>query len=220
MKTNEQLQKDVEDAIKWEPLLHAAEIGVIAEDGVVTLTGIVDNYIKKMEAEAATKQVSGVRAIVEKIEVNFGDRLTIKTDIEIANEVLHGLQWNWDVPNEKVKVKVENGWVTLEGELQWNHEKEAATRSVNNQIGVKGVTNNIIITKNTKDKIELEDIENALYRNRYINDGDVEVEVAGNKVTLTGTVHSFYARDEAERMAWNAPGVSLVSNELVIENDW
>ncbi len=112
MKTNEQLQKDVEDSIKWEPLLNAAEIGVTAKDGVVTLTGIVDSYTKKIEAEAATKQVSGVKAVVEKIEISFGNSIGIKSDGEIATEVLNGLQWNWDVLNEKVKVKVERGCVT------------------------------------------------------------------------------------------------------------
>jgi osmotically-inducible protein OsmY len=219
MKTNEHLQKDVEDAIKWEPLLNAAEIGVTAKDGVVTLTGSVDSYAKKMEAEAATKKVSGVKAVVEKIEIWFSNGTGIKTDEDIAAAVVNGLQWNWDVPNEKVKTKVENGWVTLEGELEWNHQKEAAARSVNHQTGVKGLTNNIIIRNNTKDKIELKDIESALYRNWSIDDGDIDVKVSANKVTLTGVVHSFYARDEAERIAWNAPGVYNVDNELVIDND-
>lgn len=222
MKTNEQLQKDVQDAIKWEPLLNVAEVGVTAKDGVVTLTGIVDSYIKKIEAEAATKKVNGVKAVVEKIEISFGNSIGIKSDGEIAIAVLKSLQWNWDVPNEneKVKVKVENGWVTLEGELEWNHQKEAATRSVNNQTGVKGVTNNIIIRNDGKDKIELKNIESALCRNWSINDGDIEVDISANKVTLKGIVHSFYARDEAERIAWNAPGVYNVSNKLIIENDW
>jgi osmotically-inducible protein OsmY len=219
MKTNEHLQKDVEDAIKWEPLLNAAEIGVTAKDGVVTLTGSVDSYAKKMEAEAATKKVSGVKAVVEKIEIWFSNGTGIKTDEDIAAAVVNGLQWNWDVPNEKVKTKVENGWVTLEGELEWNHQKEAAARSVNHQTGVKGLTNNIIIRNNTKDKIELKDIESALYRNWSIDDGDIDVKVSANKVTLTGVVHSFYARDDAERIAWNAPGVCNVVNELVIENN-
>ena len=219
MKTNEHLQKDVEDAIKWEPLLSAAEIGVTAKDGVVTLTGSVDSYAKKIEAEAAAKKISGVIAVVEKIEIWFGNGTGIKTDEDIATAVVSGLQWNWDVPNEKVKIKVENGWVTLEGELEWNHQKEAAARSVNHQTGVKGLTNNIIIRNNTKDKIELRDIESALYRNWSIDDGDIDVKVSANKVTLTGVVHSFYARDEAERIAWNAPGVYNVDNELVIDND-
>ena len=136
MKTNEQLQKDVEDAIKWEPLLNAAEIGVTAKDGVVMLTGIVSSFAKKTEAEAATKKVTGVKAVVEKIEINFDKTIGIKSDGEIAGEVLNCLKYNRDMPTEKIKVKVEKGWVTLEGELQWNHQKEAATRSVNNQTGV------------------------------------------------------------------------------------
>jgi osmotically-inducible protein OsmY len=219
MKTNEQLQKDVEDAIKWEPLLNAAEIGVTAKDGVVTLTGSVDCYAKKLEAESATKKIGGVKAVVEKIEIWFSNSLSDKSDEDIATEVVNSLIRNWDVPTEKVKIKVENGWVILEGELEWNHQKEAATRSVNHQTGVKGLTNNIIIRNNTKDKIELKDIESALRRNWSIGDGNIDVKVSANKVTLTGIVHSYYARDEAERIAWNAPGVYNVDNELVIQND-
>ena len=219
MKTNEQLQKDVQDAIKWEPLLNAAEIGVTAIDGVVTLTGSVDSYAKKIEAEAATKKIGGVKAVVEKIEIRFSNSLSDKSDEDIATEVVNSLKRNWDVPGEKIKIKVEKGWVTLEGELEWNHQKEAATRSVNHQIGVKGLTNNIFISNNSKDKIELQDIESALRRNWSVGDGDIDVQVSANKVTLTGIVHSFYARDEAERIAWNAPGVCNVDNELVIENN-
>jgi len=114
MKKNEDLQKDVQDAIKWEPLLNAAEIGVIAHDGIVTLTGVVDSYAKKSEAEEAAKSVAGVKAVVEKIEIRFGNSWN-KNDTEIATEVLNALKWNWEVPGEKVKVKVEDGWVTLEG---------------------------------------------------------------------------------------------------------
>lgn len=123
MKNNEKLQTDVENAIKWEPLLNAAEIGVTAKDGVVTLSGVVDNYSKKMQAENAAKKVIGVKAIVENIEVKFPNTWT-KTNEEIANEVLTGLKNNWSVPNNMVTVKVEDGWVTLEGELPWNFQKK------------------------------------------------------------------------------------------------
>src|SRR5450631_2197501 len=113
MKTNEDLQKDVQDAIKWEPLLNAAEIGVTAKDGVVTLSGIVDSYSKKLEAESAAKSVIGVKALVEKIEIKFGSDWN-KNDNEIATEVLNAFKFNWEVPNDKVKVSVEKGLVTLE----------------------------------------------------------------------------------------------------------
>jgi osmotically-inducible protein OsmY len=217
MKTNEQLQTDVQDAIKWEPLLNAAEIGVIAKDGVITLTGTVDSYAKKLEAEAATKSVSGVRAIVEKIEISF-DGTDKKGDNEIATEVLSALKWSWAVPSDKVKVKVEDGWVSLDGEVHWNYQREAAKKSVHNILGVKGVSNNIKIKAEVKDEIEKRDIERALMRNWAIDNQNIEVKVSGNKVTLSGTVQSLFQKDEAGQIAWNAPGVWTVENELVIES--
>ncbi len=215
MKTNEALQMDVQNAIKWEPLLHAAEIGVTAKDGVITLTGVVDSYAKKTEAENAAKNVTGVKAIAEEIEVNYGS-LFKKNDTEIANEVLNAWQWNWEVPNDKIKVKVESGWVTLEGELEWNYQKDAAKKAVANLTGVKGVSNNITIKSESKDAIEKSAVESALARSWSINDHDVKVNVAGNKVKLTGIVHSLYQKEEAGRLAWNAPGVRAVDNELVV----
>ena len=125
MKNNAELQKDVQDAIKWEPLLNAAEIGVTVKDGVVTLTGNVDNYSKKSQAEDAAKNVAGVKAVVEKIEINYSSWGTT-SDGDIAKEIISALKWNFEVPNDKVKVKVENGWVTLDGELPWNFQREAA----------------------------------------------------------------------------------------------
>jgi osmotically-inducible protein OsmY len=216
MKRNEDLQKDVQDAIKWEPLLNAAEIGVIAKDGIVTLTGTVDSYAKKLEAEDAAKNVAGVKALVEKIEIKM-ESSAKNGDTEIAKDVLDSFKWNWEIPKDKVKVKVEKGWVTLEGELGWNYQKEAAKRSVNNIIGVKAVTNKITIKSETHDEIEKKDIEYALVRNSSLDSEDISVKVSGNNVTLKGIVHSFYERGEAERIAWNAPGVWTVDNELVIE---
>jgi osmotically-inducible protein OsmY len=216
MKNNENLQKDVQNAIKWEPLLNAAEIGVTAKDGLITLTGIVDSYAKKLEAETAAKNVVGVKALVEKIEVKFSSAFK-KTDSDIANEAMKSFKSNWDVPEDKVKIMVENGWVTLEGEVPWNFQREATKNAVHNLMGVKGVTNNIKIKPNTQDAIEKINIEHALARNWAVDDEDIKVRVSGNKVTLNGTVHSFYQKDEAGRIAWNAPGVSTVDNELVIE---
>ena len=218
MKNNEELQKDVQDAIKWEPLLNAAEIGVTAKNGVITLTGNVDSYLKKREAEDAAKNVAGVRAVVEKIEIVFVSTHK-KNDNEIASEVVSAFKWNWQIPNEKVKVKVEGGWLTLEGELQWNYQKEAVTKSVNNILGIKGVNNEITIKSETHDEIEKKDIERALGRNWSINDIGIQVKVSGNNVTLSGSVNSLYQKDEAGRIAWNAPGVWTVNNELVIEYD-
>jgi osmotically-inducible protein OsmY len=216
MKTNQDLQKDVQDALKWQPLLNAAEIGVTAKDGVITLTGTVDSYSKKLEAEDAAKNVSGVKAVAEEIAIKYGD-YGKKNDSEIAKEVLNAWKWNWEVPEDKIKVKVENGWVTLEGELEWNYQREAAKKAIKNLSGVMGMTSNIKIKSDTNDAIEKKDIECALERNSSIDDMDIRVDVVGNNVTLKGTVTSFYAKDEAEQIAWNAPGVWTVDNELVIE---
>ncbi|HCN84285.1 MAG TPA: ornithine aminotransferase [Sphingobacteriaceae bacterium] len=216
MKSNQDLQKDVQDAIKWEPLLNAAEIGVIAQNGVVTLTGIVNSYAKKLEAEKAAKNVSGVKAVVEEITINYGS-YGKKTDKDIADDVLAALKMNWEVPDEKVKIKVENGRVTLEGELKWNYQKEAAKKAIKYLVGITGITNNIQIKSEMIDAVEREDIECALERNWSIDDDDIQVKVSGNNVSLNGTVGSLYQKDEAERIVWNAPGVWSVDNELLVD---
>jgi osmotically-inducible protein OsmY len=204
MKSNSELQTDVQNAIKWEPLLNAAEIGVIAKDGVVSLTGVVDSYSKKMEAENAAKKVIGVNALT-------------KTNTEIANEVLSALKSNWSVPKDKVKVKVEDGWVTLEGELPWNYQKEAAKSAVNYLTGVKGVTNNIKIKSESHDAIEQKDVERAIGRSWAVDDNDISVKVTGTTVTLSGTVTSWYQKEEAGRIAWNTPGIWHVQNDLTVD---
>ena len=219
MKNNAEIQKDVQDAIKWEPLLNAAEIGVTVKDGVVTLTGTVDSYSKKTEAEDAAKNVAGVTAVIEKIEINYNTGWGKKDDNEIATEVVSALKWNWRIPSADVKVKVEDGWITLTGELQWNYQKEAAKDAVKNLLGVMGVANNITIKSGTQDQIEKRDIESALRRNCSIHAENITVRTSNHKATLTGTVDSWYQKNEAARMAWNAPGVWTVDNELVVGQD-
>ena len=219
MKNNADLQRDVQNAILWEPLLNAAEIGVTVNDGIVTLSGTVDSYSKKLEAEHATKNVVGVKAIVEKIEIKFANSWS-KSDNEIAMEVLNALKWNWQVPHEKVRVKVENGWITLEGELTWNYQSEAAKKAVHHLMGVTGVTNNISIRSEINDTIERHDVEAALGRNGSIDASEINVKVSGTKVTLTGSVNSWYDKEEAARIAWNTPGIWKVENELEVEYDY
>jgi osmotically-inducible protein OsmY len=217
MKSNAELQQDVQDAIKWQPLLNAAEIGVTAKDGVVSLTGVVDSYAKKTEAEDAAKNVAGVTALVEKIEVKYPSSYS-KTNAEIANEVLAALKARWDVAADKVKVKVEAGWVTLTGELHWHYQKEAAEDAIKSLMGVIGVSNNITIKSESMESVEKAGIESALKRNWAFFDNDIHVKVSGHRATLTGTVDSMYQKDEAGTIAWNAPGVWSVDNELVV--DW
>ena len=142
MNTDEILQKNVQDALKWEPQLQAAEIGVIAKNGIVTLTGTVDNYYKKNEVENAIKKVSGVKAIVEKIQIKTSDSKDI-TDNIIAERILNVFKSDFSIPHEKIKLKVEKGWVTLEGNVNWKYQKEASKSAVTALMGVRGVTNNI-----------------------------------------------------------------------------
>ena len=217
MKTNEDLQRDVQNAIKWEPLLTAAQIGVTAKDGIVTLSGVVDTYAKKTQAETAAKNVSGVKVVAENIEVNYGSSF-VKNDTEIATEILNAWRWNWEVPEAEIKVKVEGGWVTLDGKVEWNYQKEAAKKAVINLTGVKGVSNNISIKTESHDAIEEGIIEKALDRS-WIGGDEIEVKVTGHTVNLKGTVSSIYKREEAGRIAWNTPGIWLMHNDLVVDYD-
>jgi len=216
MKNNSELQTDVQDAIKWEPLMHAAEVGVSVKDGVVTLSGTVDSYGKKLEAEKAAKSVSGVKAVVEQLEVKFPHSWS-KTDGDIAVDVLNALKSNWIIPAEKVMVKVEDGFVTLTGELHWNFQREAAKTAVRFLSGVKGMSDKLTIKSESHDSIEKTNVETALRRNWNINDNDITVQATGHNIKLTGTVNSWFQKDEAARMAWDAPGVWTVENELAVE---
>ncbi|WP_029268451.1 BON domain-containing protein [Flavobacterium sp. KJJ] len=219
MKTNEELQKDVQDAIKWEPLLHAAEIGVIVKDGIVTLTGIVDNYYKKTEAENAAKKVGGVKAVVEKIEIQDAHHF-IKNDSDIASDLVKSFSENLFLPHNNLTVKVEDGWVTLEGQLGWNYQKEMARKSATELRGVKGVINNISVQSESNSAVEKKHVENALARHWAINAKDITVSVSGNTVTLSGDVTSLYQKEEAARITWNTPGVAFVKNELIVDYNY
>lgn len=215
MKTNSQLQKDVQDAIQWEPILHAAEIGVIVNDGVVTLTGTVDNYAKKLQAEKAAKGVAGVKAIVENIEVKLAGSQK-RNDVDIAEDVIFALKTDLLVPDEKVQVKVENGWVTLEGNVHWDFQRAAAKRAINNIQGVHGVFNHLKIKSELNDELEKKSIEGALTRS-WINDSNIRVHVTGRTVRLTGTVDSIHQKEEASRIAWKTPGIWHVDNDLIVD---
>ena len=157
--------------------------------------------------------------MVENIEVRLPSSWT-KTNIEIANEVLSALELNWSVPKDKVGVKVEDGWVTLEGELAWNYQREAAKNAVHYLTGVKGVSNNIKIKSESHDVIEQKDVEKAMARSWALDDNNIQIIVSGTTVTLFGTVTSWYQKEEAERIAWNTIGIWHVNNELVIDYDY
>ena len=218
MKTNEELQRDVQNAIKWEPQLNAAEIGVTAKDGVITLMGTVDAYYKKIEAENAAKNVDGVKAVVEEIEIKYSSNT--KSDEDIAKDALKALTDNWNVPQEKIQIKVEKGWVTLEGQVTWNYQKEAANKSIGHLTGVKGVTNRIKIKSEIQDEIEKKNIVRALESNWTLRSENIFVKVDGTTVTLTGAVSSLFQKDLAEKIVWKTPGIWSVNNQLVVEHKY
>ncbi|REC63745.1 ornithine aminotransferase [Chryseobacterium pennae] len=219
MKTNTELQKNVQDAIKREPLLHAAEIGVTAKDGVVALTGVVDHYAKKIEAENAAKKVIGVKVLVENIIVKSQDSLSI-TDDEIATEILKTFKSNALIPENKIKVIVENGQVTLEGDLQWDYQREITQNAIRYLSGVKGVINHIKIISDIIDDIKQKDIEHAMNMNWALYNNDIHIQVSGATVILTGTVNSWHQKEEAGRIAWKTPGVKHVDNRLLVDYEY
>ena len=217
MKTDERIKQDVLDELKWQPNIDETEIGVTVEEGVVTLTGTVDSFSKKMAAEKAAQGVKGVRAVAEDIEVKYGTDYK-KTDKEIAKAVANALKWNYSVPSDKISVKVENGWVYLSGEVQWTYQKEAAKRAVEDLLGVNYVANNITL----KQKVQATDIKSritkAFERSADIDAKNVTVTVDGHTVKLSGKVRSFAEKEDARKAAYYAPGVYEVENELEIVN--
>ena len=217
MKNNQELQKDVQNAIKWQPQLNDAEVGVTVHDGVVTLTGQVDSYSKKMEAENAAKNVAGVKAVVEKIEVQFHNSWDKKNDSDIADEILKAYKWNWSIPNDKIKIKVEDGRVVLSGELNWNYQKEEAKNAIKNLEGITNVSNEITVKSSLVNALEKEAIEHHLRTSWALNADEIKVNVSGTKVTLDGTVGSIYQKEEAGRIAWKTPGIWNLDNNLQIE---
>lgn len=216
MKTDIQIQQDVMDELKWQPFLNSSEIGVAVKNGIVTLSGTVDSYSKKLSAERAAKKVAGVKAIAEEIQIAVSPGYR-KTDTEIADAVFNALKWHSAVPEEKVKIKVEDGVVTLEGVLEWEYQRASARVAIQNLSGVRSVIN-LITIKPKLNPIELEQkITEAFRRNATVDASKVRVSTIGTKVILTGTVRSFAESEDAENVAWAGPGVFQVENKLAIE---
>ena len=215
MKTDAQLVKDVMDELKYEPSLDEKEIGVNVNNGLVTLTGRVKTYLEKTMAVRAVERVAGVRAIAN--EMNVTPPKTFEhTDVEIAEAALRALQWSTSVPRDQVKVRVEKGWVTLEGRLDWRYQRDAAEDLVRPLPGVRGVTNLITLMPAVKSAEVSRQITAALSRSAALHAQEIKVEARDSRVTLKGTVHSWDERSEAEHAAWAAPGVAAVENELVV----
>jgi len=214
-RTDAQIQADVLAELKWEPRVQPNEIGVIVKDGVVTLTGAVDSFTKKWAAEEAAHRVRGVKAVANDIEVRLPSSAE-KTDADIAAAVVRALEWDAFVPVEKLDVTVSKGWVTLRGEVEWNYQRSDAERVVRRLTGVKGVTNLITVKPRVTPSDIKKKIEEALKRTAEADAQKITVEVDGSKVILRGTVRSWAEREEAERQAWAAPGVTAVDNRIQI----
>lgn len=215
-KTDNDIEKMVETELKWEPALDETDIAVKAKDGVVTLAGFTKSYMDKYHAEKAAKRVLGVKAVANDIQVKFPGG-TDRADPEIARDAVAALKRDLPVTSEKLKAIVQNGWVTLEGDVEWDYARRMAESAVRPIKGVKGVTNSIHI----KPKVSAYDlklkIENAFRRSAEIDAHNITVETDGGTVTLRGKVRSYAEMTEAGRTAWRAPGVTEVRNLIQVD---
>lgn len=216
MKTDSELKKDVLAELAWDPLVPEARIGVAVSDGVVTLTGHLDSYAEKIAAKHAAERVSGVKALAIEIEV-IPLGIHQRSDTEIAAAAEHALGWNTSIPQDRVKVTVEKGWVTLSGELDWNFQRRAVERLIRPLKGVVGISDNIRL-KTAAAPVNLSSrIQEALVRQAVREAKRIEVAMEGSVVTLKGHVHSWAERSAAEGASWSAPGVSRVNNQLTVQ---
>ena len=213
--TDAEIRKNVEAELSFEPSINASEIGIAVKDGIVTLTGRVDSYWEKIAAEEAAARVAGVKAVANELEIRLPFS-SERTDEDIARAAVNRLEWTITVPKDRIKVKVSKGWVTLEGEVEWQFQKNAAAEAVRNLVGIKGVINHIVVKERPSTAEVKAKIEEALKRSAEVDASHITVETEGDKVILKGTVRSWFEREEAERAAWRAPGVRKVDNRIIV----
>ena len=216
MSHDAKLQQAVLAEFKWEPSVTAAHIGVTANHGVVTLSGHVDSFAEKLAAETAARRVKGVRAVAEEIEVRLPFDAK-RTDGEIAAAAVDRLLWNTSVPKHSVEVTVEQGWVTLSGQVDWFYQREAVEQDVRPLLGVVGVSNQTTIKPRVDTSSLSDDITHALHRSWFFDPDTISVRAEGGKVILSGTVHSPHDRQVAAATAWSAPGATAVENDITVD---
>jgi len=214
-RTDEQIQRDVFAELKWDARVMPNEIGVSVKNGIATLTGWVNTYSKRWAAEDAAHRVRGVVEVVNDIEVKLPSSAE-RTDPDIAAAAIHALRWDALIPMEKITVTVSKGWVRLEGEVEWQYQKVDAERVVRRLTGVKGVTNLIVVKPRVTASDLKRKIEEALVRSVKTDAEHITVEVEGSKAILKGMVRSWAEKEEAERAAWLAPGITEVDNRITI----
>ena len=211
--TDEEIRDDVLAELKWDPQVQASEIGVAVKDGVVALTGWVDSYLKKWRAEEDTERVAGVKAVANDIEVKLA---TEQTDSDIAAAAIRALEWDANIPAGKISLVVSKGWVTLNGEVEWQFQRQEAESAVRRLRGVKGVGNLIAVKPQSTPSELKKKIEHALTRSAEVDAKSITVEVQGSKAILKGKVRSWAEKHEAEQAAWLAPGITSVENKIEI----
>jgi osmotically-inducible protein OsmY len=215
MKSDSEIERDVKDELSWNPDLDATDIAVSVKKGVVTFTGFVKSYTDKFEAEAAAKRVSGVVAIANDIEVRMPS-VDERPDPEIARDAVAAIKSQLPISSEKIKVIVKNGWITLEGQVEWQYQRSTAEHAVRRIKGLKGVSNMIQLKPHAQPSEIKRKIQEAFRRNAEVDSNRIIVEADGGVVTLKGTVRSWVEREEAERAAWAAPGVVNVVDQIVV----
>jgi osmotically-inducible protein OsmY len=216
MKTDLQLQRDVLEELKFEPSIREAEIGVAAKGGVVTLTGTVDSYAEKFSAERTAERVGGVKAVADELKVKLPGSHQ-RSDTDIAHAAVNALRWDIQVPDDRIKATIEDGWIALEGEVEWQYQKWAAEGAVRNLTGVKGVTNLIAVKPKKASSYEVgQKIKDSMRRHAERDADRITVESKDGRVTLRGTVSSYAERQDAERAAWQAPGVTKVDDLIAV----
>jgi osmotically-inducible protein OsmY len=217
LRTDSEIQKDVADELRWDPALKEDDIAVAVRDFVVTLAGFVASYADKWRAERLVGKIKGVRAIANDLQVKL-PASSQRPDPEIARAALDALKWDVVVPSDRITMRIENGWVTLEGEVDFYFQRQAAERDVRNLTGVKGVTNLITVhstapaAENVKQRIK-----DSIQRNAQLDAEHITVDIAGNKAILRGTVRSYAEWRDAEMAARNAPGITEVDNRVTID---